>query len=196
MEAGTQFIGVKPGINMQERKSNVANNPTDVFTIDDIRGGKLYAGVIDTNIVEISSGDLVVDQAYVIKDNSGSGDFTNVGASDNLDGTYFVATGTTPTDWGHPSAVLIDISASSVNMGELFNSLGFTPEIELDISVYYPDVTVGFNFPPDFESVGHITNVPRYTDGYVYALNDADYNVTIVAQKTIQKQPIQITVYE
>jgi len=46
-----------------------------------------------------ASGSLTVGQLYEIKENT-TGDFTNVGATDNEVGTQFYATGTTPTDWG------------------------------------------------------------------------------------------------
>lgn len=44
---------------------------------------------------------LVIGVTYKIVDNDGdTADFTNVGAPNNNSGTYFVATGTTPTSWG------------------------------------------------------------------------------------------------
>ena len=47
----------------------------------------------------ISTGNLTVGVTYFINNNIG-GDFTNVGAPNNDNGTYFVATDTTPADWG------------------------------------------------------------------------------------------------
>lgn len=48
-----------------------------------------------------ASGPLTVGITYRIGSNdSNTTDFTNVGAPDNVVGTYFVATGTTPTSWG------------------------------------------------------------------------------------------------
>jgi hypothetical protein len=47
---------------------------------------------------------LTIGVTYMIKQNSIlRGDFTNVGAPNNNDGTYFVATGTTPNVWGQDS---------------------------------------------------------------------------------------------
>ena len=46
------------------------------------------------------SGLLTVGVTYYIDDNASFPDFTNVGAPNNNVGTYFVATGTTPTSWG------------------------------------------------------------------------------------------------
>jgi len=42
---------------------------------------------------------LTVGVTYYININTGA-DFTNIGAPDNLVGTYFIATGTTPNSWG------------------------------------------------------------------------------------------------
>jgi hypothetical protein len=51
--------------------------------------------------LDISSGSLTIGVTYWINDDGGSGwDFTNVGAPNNDLGTYFVATGTTPANWG------------------------------------------------------------------------------------------------
>jgi hypothetical protein len=44
---------------------------------------------------------LVIGVTYeILDDDSGTVDFTNVGAPNNTVGTFFVATGTTPTSWG------------------------------------------------------------------------------------------------
>jgi hypothetical protein len=51
------------------------------------------------NTQNIDSVDLTIGVTYFINNNV-MGDFTNVGAPNNDNGTYFVATGTTPTDWG------------------------------------------------------------------------------------------------
>jgi hypothetical protein len=37
--SGTQFIGISPSINMQEKKSKLANSPSEVYTIEDIVTG-------------------------------------------------------------------------------------------------------------------------------------------------------------
>jgi hypothetical protein len=52
-----------------------------------------------SNPQDIDSGNLTVGVTYFINNNV-NGDFTNVGAPNNDNGTYFVATGTTPADWG------------------------------------------------------------------------------------------------
>jgi len=110
MEAGTQFIGVKPGINMQERKSNVANNPTDVFTIEEIanvsRPYKVYTALLTQSGGDSpetqTDGLLEIGATYYISDVDDGvyGDFTNVGAPNNDIGTYFIATDEEPNEWG------------------------------------------------------------------------------------------------
>jgi len=48
-----------------------------------------------------SSEDLLIGRTYLIDNNDGNADWTNVGAPNNNLGTYFVATGTTPNAWGN-----------------------------------------------------------------------------------------------
>jgi hypothetical protein len=51
------------------------------------------------DIEGINSGELTIGVTYYINNNI-SGDFINVGAPNNNNGTYFIATGTTPNTWG------------------------------------------------------------------------------------------------
>jgi len=51
--------------------------------------------------LSISGGTATIGVTYEIQDNSGGGyDFTNIGAPNNISGTSFIATGTTPNSWG------------------------------------------------------------------------------------------------
>ena len=50
--------------------------------------------------ISIDTGLLNIGATYYINNDSPGMDFTNVGASNNNTGTYFVATGTTPNSWG------------------------------------------------------------------------------------------------
>ena len=64
---------------------------------------KVYTALLTqtgtSSVQNISTGDLTVGVTYYINNNV-MGNFTNVGAPNNDNGTYFVATGTTPADWG------------------------------------------------------------------------------------------------
>lgn len=110
MEAGTQFIGIKPEINMAERKSNVANNPTDVFTIEDIaavsRPYRVYTALLTQTGGDdpqtISSGSLTQGVTYSLLEVEvfGNWDFSNVGGPTYPDNFTFVATATAePNSW-------------------------------------------------------------------------------------------------
>lgn len=47
-----------------------------------------------------NGGELIVGTSYQLESPSIDADFTNVGAPNNNDGTWFIATGTTPNSWG------------------------------------------------------------------------------------------------
>jgi hypothetical protein len=56
------------------------------------------------DLLETDNIPLIIGVTYMIRQNTAlRGDFTNVGAPNNNDGTYFVATGTTPNEWGQDS---------------------------------------------------------------------------------------------
>lgn len=56
------------------------------------------------NLQETDNIPLTIGVTYMIKVNGAlRGDFTNVGAPNNDDGTYFVATGINPNQWGQDS---------------------------------------------------------------------------------------------
>lgn len=65
---------------------------------------KVFTALLTQNggdsLGSISSGDLTIGVTYLIADNSGDADFTNVGAPNNNPGTQFFATGITPNNWG------------------------------------------------------------------------------------------------
>jgi hypothetical protein len=203
MEAGTQFIGVKPGINMQERKSNVANNPTDVFTIEDIRGGyRSFVGyfTVYTNVVSHES--LTIGDEYIIVSNDGDADFTNVGADENNVGKIFIATGADPTSWGDPSAVLVDLSQSKYQIGENFNSLGFNPELLVNLTDIPEKTIVGINIPYVYDPNKIFVSMPGFgNQGFNMSYTIGDYfDITIFSVYPtivdVGNQPIEIRIYE
>jgi hypothetical protein len=145
IEAGTQFIGIKPEINMQERKSAVANNPTDVFTIEDIAEAvapyAVYTALLTQtggdDPVLLDEGLLIIGVTYYINDTQVGMDFTNVGAPNNDVGTFFVATGTTPNSWGVDIGVVVltyNIGAPVVTVLE--NTIGNVWFTYSDVGVY------------------------------------------------------------
>lgn len=84
---------------------------------------KVYTALVTqdgTNtVVNLSAGTLTIGVTYSINNNGG--DFTNVGAPNNNQGTYFVATGTTPNNWG---GVSLDYNTGAPVVTVLENSIG------------------------------------------------------------------------
>ena len=75
------------------------------------------------NLLSQDSPSLTIGVTYEITDDGGSGwDFTNVGAPNNDLGTYFVATGTTPADWGTNGMLQYNTGAPVVTVLE--NTIG------------------------------------------------------------------------
>ena len=79
----------------------------DFFHPDDIQSGWVenidYEVVGDTT--RLTSGTLTVGKWYRILTYISDDDFTNVCAPQNVAGTWFCATGTTPTHWAHSSVL-------------------------------------------------------------------------------------------
>jgi hypothetical protein len=73
--------------------------------------------------ISIDSGLLTIGVTYMINNPSVESDFTNVGAPNNLSGTYFVATGTTPNNWGTDTNILTYNTAAPV-VTVLENTIG------------------------------------------------------------------------
>jgi len=86
--------------------ADFTNTGIDPFTkVSDLPPYKVYTALLTQSggddYQSITSGDLTIGVTYQIKSNSGQPwDFTNVGAPNNDLGTYFVATGTIPNEWG------------------------------------------------------------------------------------------------
>ena len=197
MEAGTQFIGVKPGINMQERKSNVANNPTDVFTIEEIRGGyKSFVGYFTTYTSVVSYESLTIGDKYVIVEETETSDFTGVGAANNHVGTEFTATGANP-NWGdEPYPILIDLDQSVYDIQGNFNSLDFTPEFTTDIFTYPSKTLIGIYFPYEVDYRKIFVNIPLFNDSAVSFYLGTNHGDIEISSGNFFDQPIEIRLYE
>jgi len=89
-------------------------------------GYKVYTALLtqsdETYWAQATSGDLTVGVTYLINEVSGA-DWTNVGAPNNNEGIYFVATGTTPNSWG--TSGVLDYNTAAPTVTVLENTIGY-----------------------------------------------------------------------
>jgi hypothetical protein len=127
---GTRFIGIAPEVDLTERGSALLNKRTEPYTIDDIRGYKVFTALLtqsgEGESASIFFGDsLVIGRTYNIYSNDGdSADFTNVGAPNNNENTYFIATGTTPNSWGINDGAELSYNTGAPKVNVLENTIG------------------------------------------------------------------------
>jgi len=80
------------------------------YVSGNVRPYKVYTALLTQSggddPLSIDSGLLTIGVTYMINNPSINSDFTNVGAPNNLSGTYFIATGTTPNNWGTDTNIL------------------------------------------------------------------------------------------
>ena len=82
------------------------------------------SGVSDISVID--SGSLTIGVTYNISSIGGNSDFTNVGAPNNDLGTYFIATGTTPSSWGG-SELTFDLGAPvAIILANTIGNIWFT----------------------------------------------------------------------
>ena len=105
IEQGTRFIGFSPRVDLSERKTANSNSETEPYTIDDIRGYKLFSAIITQSNgddpMNINEGMLQKGVTYtVIGTGDGNEDFSNVGLPILYDGAIFIATESAdPINW-------------------------------------------------------------------------------------------------
>jgi hypothetical protein len=123
--------GVGDFIRYEDSQSSSQPLPYKAYTAILLQSGN---GSDDT--VALNSGFLTVGVTYLINDSRGV-DFTNVGAPDNNQGTYFIATGTTPNSWGfyegnpevdilisYTSAPTVKVLENTLNVYAYFERVG------------------------------------------------------------------------
>lgn len=102
-----KFLGVDSSlVDLTERKDSVNNSKTEYFSIEEIKGYKAFSCLLtqdeNPSEEELVQDPLTIGVTYKIANDTEGvvGDFTNVGAPNNEDGTYFIATGEEPNSWG------------------------------------------------------------------------------------------------
>jgi hypothetical protein len=119
----------------------------------------------------ISVGTLTIGVTYRIEDSSGNPDFTIVGSPNNLEGTSFIATGTTP-NWGNDAATLSFNTGAPVATA-LENTIGNVWFTYDDVGIYLANLTGAFTINKTFVTLTLgggaicILNSQRGTDDYV-----------------------------
>ena len=141
---GQKFHTVPSNVQTVERGSALANSQREIYTMQDIvdttRPYKVFTALLTqsggSSGQSISDSDLTIGVTYVIGDISPTEptyDFTNVGAPNNNAGTIFVATGTTPNNWGN-GILLYNTGTPIVTVLE--NTIGDVYFEVKDIGVY------------------------------------------------------------
>lgn len=128
---GTRFIGIAPEVDLRERKSAVLNKTTEPYTIEDIKGYKVFTALLTQSggdateyITSEAIAPFVIGVTYEIALNGGNADFTNIGAPNNNIDTRFIATGTTPNSWGDGGYVEISYNTGAPVATVLENTIG------------------------------------------------------------------------
>ena len=159
-------------------------DPTGSFqTVDELRGYKVYTALLTQSggdgFIEITSGLLTVGVSYNITASSTGDDFRNVGGplittDDEFLETYFVATGTTPTNWTNETVLGYNTGAPVVTALE--NTIGNIWFIYENVGAYY--AVSNALFPGDKTTC--ITSQSAYEDtGVTFIYVDTENKIAI-----------------
>jgi len=199
--SGTRFIGIAESVNLVEKKTNGLNSLTQPYTLDEIRGYKVFTALLTQsggdNLQTIDSGSLIIGATY--QNNGNLGDFTNVGAPNNNDSTFWIATGVTPNNWGEgvyynsgaPVVTVLENTIGNIwwtytDIGNyIFNSDGLFTENKI-LSFVTP------NYGNDYNIIG--VGYGDINSGQITTINIS--NLTQASNGLLYNTPIEIRVYE
>lgn len=146
---------------------------------------------------------LVVGVTYTITFNDGTGDFTNIGAPNNTVGTSFVATGTTPTNWGTPGDVEVSYNTGAPVVTVLENTIGNIWFTYSSTGTYYCNSnelfinnkvwSIPYNFTENSGDIGQSVRT-QYQDSSNICILTNDKGLSS-ADEMLQNTPIEIRVY-
>lgn len=136
---------------------------------------------------------LVIGTTYKILDAGiPSGDWTNVGSPNNLNDTYFVATGTTPNSWGDGGQVAYNTGAPVATV--LDNTIGNIYFTYYEPGDYFANLLNGFPYDK--------TTVFMQGQNFIQVVNNLDYIEMVTRDSTgtlnddlLDNTPIEIRVY-
>jgi hypothetical protein len=166
---------------------------------------KVYTALLTqsggTEVLSISSVELVIGATYEIVDNFQRDyvcDFTNVGAPNNDIGTYFVATGTVPSNWGNgrlqyntgaPVATVLENTIG--NIWWTYEAVG---EYNANSTTLFGDKAVGF-LGSNFRTMGTESGAVMISNGNSEIVNVQTYSEGTESDTLLFDTFIEIRVY-
>ena len=186
--------------------------------VDTVGGGggstqKVFTALLtqtgDDEPVSTSDGTLTIGVTYYIETNNNGGNFLNVGAPSNDVGTYFIATGTTPTSWGatpgNPANIKLNSNSGAPVATVLENTIGNVYFLYDTTGYYYllSDglFTVGKSWTP---TVQIFNDTAGLRNGEICEIREGDsstYNIVVFDQtgagtnNQLTNTPIEVRVY-
>jgi hypothetical protein len=196
----TDLVVLGADVSYQKRGDKYQNY---VMTVEDFlasaaRPYKVYTALLTQSggddELQITGGTLTVGVSYQVDINTGGADFTNVGAPNNEIGTWFVATGTTPTSWG-TGALLYNTGAPVVTVLE--NTIGNIYWTYSDVGYYLANLNGAFTEGKTIAFFGAQQSTGDEIGGYPESINYyAVYSwFEGVANDGTSERPIEIRVY-
>jgi hypothetical protein len=180
---------------------------TKSASVDQLRGYKVYTALLTQNDADnpdyISNSSLTIGVTYTINNFSPSytlGDFTNVGAPNNNIGTSFVATGTTPNDWG--GFIQLEYNTGAPVVKVLENTIGNIWFTYVGLGNYSVNSAGLFNIDKTFPLIGSRDLPAASSSGnnylYVQSVNVITietFNLSTGEDVNLYNTPIEIRVY-
>lgn len=203
------IFGAKVGFTKRgDKYQNYAMSAEDFTTgiTNIVKPYKVYTALLTQsggdNIENIGSGELTIGVTYRIINPWPNSDFTNVGAPNNDQETYFVATGTIPNNWGTPgSDDVLEYNTGAPVVTVLENTIG---------NVWFTYGNVGnYNVNSDglfIENKQYLLPYTYYNDNGTFEGVQLSYNnnssiyifsqlAGVGANDMLSKTPIEIRVY-
>ena len=203
---GTRFIGIAPEVDLKERGSALLNKRTEPYTIDDIRGYKVFTALLTQsggdNRIVIDGGALTKGITYSFDGIVGIWDFSNLGGPKFPDMTTFVATSDgEPISFG--AELAYNTGAPVVTVLE--NTIGNIWFTYLDAGIYSISsselFTVGKSWTP---TITIFNDTAGLRDGEVCEIRQDSFDEYIIAtydqtgiyiDNMLYNTPIEIRVY-
>lgn len=174
------------------------------YTMEDVANTvkpyKVYTALLTqsggSSFIELTSGSLIIGATYFIQLLEGA-DFSNVGGS-NIEGSYFVATGTTPNSWGFGGQLEYNAGAPVATVLE--NTIGNIWFTYGSVGNYFANLTGAFIETKTFiltPSSGYDSGVLQAGGGdpyFVYRFSN-DQCLIGASDNALNYTPIEIRVY-